>query len=94
MPRVEPDLRPSKALHAVMEFYREEFVKHRQCLARQREYFSERAINDADAALARILSQLDQLCSREGGDQVVIRLLRTFDSVTNLSAWTDPTKLH
>jgi hypothetical protein len=94
MPRVETDPRPSNALHSLMDFYREEFVKHRQCLARQREYFSERAINDADAALARILSQLDQLCSREGGDQVVTRLLRTFDAVTGLSAWTDPTKLH
>ncbi|MBA3819661.1 MAG: hypothetical protein H0X17_12265, partial [Deltaproteobacteria bacterium] len=35
------------------DFYREEFLKHRQCLALQREYFSERAIIDADAALAR-----------------------------------------
>ena len=35
------------------DFYREEFLRHRECLALQREYFSERAITDADDALAR-----------------------------------------
>jgi hypothetical protein len=76
------------------DFYREEFIRHRKCLAEQREYFSERAISDADQALARVLAQLEQLCAKDDADQVIGRLLRTFNAVTGLSGWSDPQKLH
>lgn len=78
----------------VYDFYRTEFLRHRECLALQREYFSERAITDADAALARVLGQLEQICKRDGGDQLISRLLRQFNAVTNLSGWSDPQQLH
>ena len=77
-----------------VEFYREEFVKHRLCLERQREYYSERAITDVEAALTRILARLEQLSSKDDADQLVSRLLRQFDVVTGLSNWTDPATLH
>jgi len=76
------------------EFYREEFVKHRLCLERQREYYSEHAITNVVAALTAIIARLEQLSSKEGADQVVSRLLRQFDVVTGLSNWTDPATLH
>lgn len=76
------------------DFYREEFLRHRECLARQREYFSERAISDADEALARVLGQLEQLCKKDDAEQLIGKLLRTFNAVTGLSAWSDPRKLH
>lgn len=76
------------------DFYREEFLKHRQCLAKQREYYSERAITDAELAIARVLNELDHLCARDNADQVMSTLLRKFDVVTNLSAWSDPAQLH
>ena len=76
------------------DFYRQEFIKHRECLAQQREYFSERAITDADEALARVLGQLEQLCKKDNGAQLIGRLLRTFDAVTGLSGWSDPKQLH
>jgi hypothetical protein len=76
------------------DFYREEFIRHRECLARQREYFSERAITNADQALARVLGDLEHLCARDGAEQLMGKLLRQFDAVTGLSAWTDPRKLH
>jgi len=76
------------------EFYREEFVKHRRCLERQREYYSERAIANVEAALTEILARLEQLSSSEDADAVVGRLLRKFDVVTGLSNWTDPATLH
>jgi hypothetical protein len=76
------------------DFYREEFTRHRECLARQREYFSERAITDADEALALVLGRLDQLCAKHDADQLIGRLLRTFNAVTGLSHWSDPKKLH
>ena len=76
------------------DFYREEFVKHQECLKQQREYYSDRVITDVEAALSRIITQLEQLCAKDDADQVVSRLLRRFDVVTRLSAWTDPKKIH
>jgi hypothetical protein len=76
------------------DFYRAEFTKHRQCLAAQREYFSERAITDADAALARVLNDLERLCAKDDAEQVIAGLLRKFNAVTGLSGWSDPTQLH
>jgi len=76
------------------DFYREELLKHRECLAQQREYYSERAITDADCAIARILKELDHLCVRDDADAVMSSLLRKFDVVTGLSAWTDPKNYH
>jgi hypothetical protein len=76
------------------DFYREEFLKHRQCLQNQREYYSERAILDVEAALSRIMDQLDQLCSQQDAEKVIGRLLRQFDLLTGLSAWSDPKNAH
>jgi hypothetical protein len=76
------------------DFYRQEFMRHRECLARQREYFSELAISKADQALARVLNDLEQLCSCDNADQLLASLLRQFNAVTGLSAWSDPKQLH
>jgi hypothetical protein len=76
------------------DFYRQEFLKHRRCLAAQREYFSERAISTADEALAKVLGQLDQLCAQDDADKLISGLLRQFNAVTGLSGWLDPTQLH
>ncbi len=76
------------------DFYREEFLKLQRCLQQQREYYSERAITSVEAALTRILSQLEELSAQEDADQVVSRLLRKFDVVTGLSGWTDPRHVH
>ena len=61
MPRFVPDSRPISAQHQIAEFYREEFLKHHRCLQQQRPYYSEGAITDVEAALTRIMSQLEQL---------------------------------
>jgi hypothetical protein len=85
---------PNPPVSLPTDFYRQEFLRHRECLARQREYFSPSAITDADRALARVLGQLEQLCAKDDADQLMGRLLRTFDAVTGLSGWSDPKKLH
>jgi len=77
-----------------MEFYREEFIKHHRCLQRQRPYYSEGAITNVEAALTRIIEELDQLCRQDNADQVVSSLLKKFDVVTGLSAWSDPRQIH
>ena len=76
------------------DFYRQEFLKHREVLAMQREYFSELAISNADQALARVLNELEQLCACDNADQLMAGLLRKFNAVTGLSAWSDPKQLH
>ena len=79
---------------SLTDFYREEFLKHRRCLERQREYYSDSAITSVEAALTRIISQLDHLSAKQNADEVVGRLLRTFNVVTGLSSWTDPKNVH
>jgi hypothetical protein len=49
---------------------------------------------DVEAALSRIMSQLDQLCSQQDAEKVIGRLLRQFDVLTGLSASSDPKKAH
>ena len=94
MPRFVTDSRPKSAQHPLTEFYREEFAKHQRCLQRQRPYYSESAITDVEVALTRIMGQLEQLCSKGNADQVVSLLLKKFDVVTGLSAWSDPQQTH
>jgi hypothetical protein len=94
MPRFVPDSRPISAQHPIAEFYREEFVKHRRCLQQQRPYYSESAITDVEAALSKILAELEQLSMQDNAPQVVSSLLRKFDVVTGLSAWSDPKQSH
>jgi hypothetical protein len=76
------------------DFYREEFLKHWRCLEQQREYYSDSAITSVEAALTRIISQLEHLTTKEDADEVVSRLLRKFNVVTGLSRWTDPKNVH
>jgi methylphosphotriester-DNA--protein-cysteine methyltransferase len=90
------DSRPQcdPVFHSVSNFYREEFVKCKRCLEQQREFYSEDTITDVEEALTKVMSQLDRLCTKADADQVVSRLLRQFDVVTGLSAWSDPRHTH
>ena len=82
------------SVSALSEFYREEFLKHHRCLQEQREYYSVQAINSAEAALLKIIAEVDRLSEEANADQVVAQLLREFDVVTGLSGWSDPHKVH
>ncbi|HXH25125.1 MAG TPA: hypothetical protein VNI78_07745 [Vicinamibacterales bacterium] len=90
------DSRPQydPVVHSVSNFYREEFIKCQRCLEQQREYYSERAISDVEKALTKVMSQLDRLCAKDDADKIVSQLLRKFDVVTGLSAWTDPKQVN
>jgi hypothetical protein len=94
MPRFASAPRPISAQHPLIEFYREEFLKHRRCLQRQRPYYSEQAITDVEAALTRIMGQLERLSTQANAPQLVSSLLKKFDVVTGLSAWSDPKQIH
>jgi hypothetical protein len=86
--------RDGHSLHAIAEFYREEFIKHHRCLQEQRAYYSERAITDVEAALSKIINQLERLSAKDDAPQLVSQLLKQFDVVTGLSAWSDPKQTH
>ncbi len=94
MARVRPYPVLSAPVGLPVDFYRQEFLKHREQLARQKESFSERAITDADAALSKVLGRIDQLCAEDDSGQLMGKLLRQFNAVTGLSGWTDPRQLH
>lgn len=79
---------------SLVEFYREELLKHHQCLQEQREYFSEQAIGGVEQALQRVMADLEHLTGKADAGEVMARLLREFDVVTGLSAWSDPLKVH
>jgi len=82
----QPPASPFSPPTLISNFYREEFLKHREFLQLQRESYSERAVASAEAALCRVLGQLDRLCTCHDGVEVVSRLLRSFDVVTGVSA--------
>jgi DNA-directed RNA polymerase len=93
------DVGPSRTITADtirVNFYREEFLKHQECLQRQRESYSECTITEMESALRRVMARVEELCARGDADvdSVVSRLLHTFDGVTKLSAWSDPTHIH
>ena len=74
-----------RAPSARSDFYREELRKHWQCLDQQRESYSQKTMTDVDAAIRKLMANVDRLCTREHGDEVVSRLLRQIDGVTRLS---------
>jgi hypothetical protein len=77
-----------------VDFYREELIKHHRCLRCQREYYSERAYSSAEQALVRLIANLDQVCRAKDADRLMVHLLKQFDVVTNLSAWSNPNKVN
>lgn len=96
MSRFLTDSRPQcdPVFHSPSSFYREEFLKCQRCLEQQREFYSESAITEMEKALTRVMAQLDRLCAHADADKVVSHLLRQFDVVTRLSAWSDPRQIH
>jgi hypothetical protein len=76
------------------DFYREEFAKCQRCLEEQREFYSDRTIDDVERALNKVMSQLDRLCTKADADKVISNILRQFDVVTRLSASSDPRQVN
>lgn len=86
-----PSVRPTCS---IADFYRDEILKQQRCLRAQRECYSARAIGDVEAALGRILTELDRLCAQQEAAQVVGRLLRSIDTLTGLSSASDPKQVN
>lgn len=85
---------PGSIASSRIEFYREEFLKVRECLEHQREYFSEQAISSIECALTRILEELEQLSDRQDADDIVEAWLRQFYCIASRDGWNDPRNVH
>lgn len=85
---------PCASTAIIADFYREEFLKRQAQLRQQREYFSERAVAGAEAALDLILTRIETLSALDHADQLVSRLLRCIDAATGGLASADPKKVH
>jgi hypothetical protein len=96
MSRFLTDSRPQgdPVFHSLSDFYREEFLKCQRCLDQQREFYSESTITEMERALSKVMGEIDRLCSHADADKVVSRLLQQFDTITRLSAWSDPRQIH
>ena len=88
--------RVSRAGSIRADFYREEFLKHQECLRFQREAYSECTITSVEVALKHVIAHVEELCAADSVDvdRVVSGLLRSFDDVTKLSAWSDTSITH
>ena len=94
-PSLHPDSRyPVRVPSVRSDFYREELRKHWHCLEQQREHYSQKTMIDVEAALQKLMDHVDHLCTRENGDELVSRLLRQIDGVTQLSASPDRQPTH
>ena len=69
-------------------------MKHRQWIGEQRECYSDKSISAVEAALSRLIADVDRLCNKSDRDRFFGRLLREIDSVTMLSAKSDLKKHH
>jgi hypothetical protein len=85
---------PCASSTIIADFYREEFVKRQAQLRQQREYYSERAVAGAEAALDLILMRIETLSALDHADQLVSRLLRSIDAATGTLVAADPKKVH
>jgi len=81
------------------DFYLDELVKHREFLHWQREAYSDCTIQEMETAISNVIAKVEKLCT-EGNTSsaevgcLVSRMLRSFDGVTKLSTWSDPSTTH
>ena len=92
MHRFMTDQRPSSTPPSgiPIDFYRDELIRHQCCLRRQREYYSELAYRSPSGRWRGCCRGSISCADRRTPPQVMGHLLRQFDIVTNLSAWSDP----
>ena len=71
--------------HEISTFYKEEFLKHKARLEVQKEFYSDQALGDIEAALDKIIKEMDTICRTEKFSQLASQLLQRIDVITNLS---------
>jgi hypothetical protein len=75
----------NEAVREISAFYKEEFLKHKSRLEMQKEFHSDKDLNEIQMALDRIISEIDTICRIDQFSQLASQLLERIDLVTNLS---------
>ena len=70
----------------ISDFYREEFLRHKNRLEYQRPFFAEKTFEEIESVLNRIINEMDKICEVENFEELASHLLHRIDVVTNLSA--------
>lgn len=70
----------------ISDFYREEFLRHKNRLEFQRPFFAERTYEEIEGVLNRIITEMDRICEVENFEELASHLLHRIDVVTNLSS--------
>ncbi|MEW5977212.1 MAG: hypothetical protein AB1898_15590 [Acidobacteriota bacterium] len=70
----------------IIEFYKEEFLKHKNRLQVQREFYSDHAFQEIESALDKIINEIDTICQMDHFNELASHLLERIDVITNLSA--------
>ena len=70
----------------IIEFYKEEFRKHKTRLKLQKEFYSEEAFSDIESALDKIITEIDKICRIDRFNELASHLLERIDIITNLSS--------
>ena len=70
----------------ISDFYREEFLRHKNRLEYQRSFFAEKTFEEIESVLNRIINEMDRICEVENFEELASHLLHRIDVVTNLSA--------
>ena len=70
----------------ILEFYREEFLRHKNRLEYQRPFFAEKTYEEIESVLNRIIGEMDKICDVENFEELASHLLHRIDVVTNLSS--------
>ena len=69
----------------ISNFYREEFLRHKNRLEYQRPFFADKTYEEIETVLDRIITEIDKICEVENFEELASHLLQRFDVVTNLS---------
>jgi hypothetical protein len=69
----------------IIEFYKEEFLKHKTRIQIQKEFHSDRALSDIEVALDKIIDEIETICRMDRFSELASQLLERIDIVTNLS---------
>lgn len=75
------DLHQNKIVH----FYREEFLKHKHRLESQKDFYSEKTFQELDAALDKIIAEMDNISKLDHFSELAGHLLAKIDFITHLS---------
>lgn len=70
----------------IVNFYKEEFLRHKCRLEFQRSFFHEKTYEEIEGVLNKIIDEMDKICEVENFEELASHLLHRIDVVTNLSS--------